>query len=241
MAEIREVKRPRGLLFDKDGTLFDYHLTWTPLLSDLALRLAEDNRAKAEAMLASIGYERAQGRFRSGSIAAAGDTLALADAWLPHLQGSDRAELIAVLDAHFAEAGPERSVPVTDLAALFGRLKASGYIIGIATNDVEASALGTVARFGLAAHVDFVAGYDSGHGQKPGPGMALAFCEAVGLTPPEIAVIGDNGHDFEMGRRAGAALGVGVLTGTSGRDELLPFTDHIIETIELLPALLDRL
>lgn len=54
-------------------------------------------------------------------------------------------------------------------------------------------------------------------------------------------MIGDNGHDFEMGRRAGAALGVGVLTGTSGRDELLPFTDHIIETIELLPALLDRL
>lgn len=184
MAEIREVKRPRGLLFDKDGTLFDYHLTWTPLLSDLALRLAEDNRAKAEAMLASIGYERAQGRFRSGSIAAAGDTLALADAWLPHLQGSDRAELIAVLDAHFAEAGPERSVPVTDLAALFGRLKASGYIIGIATNDVEASALGTVARFGLAAHVDFVAGYDSGHGQKPGPGMALAFAKRWGSHRP---------------------------------------------------------
>lgn len=240
MAEFRGVKRPKGLLFDKDGTLFDYHLTWTPVLFEVAGQLAGHDRAKVEAMLAAIGYEPEQGRFRSGSIAAAGDTLALADAWLHYLQGRDRAALIVMLDAHFAEAGPERSVPVTDLDALFTLLKARGHVIGIATNDVEASALGTVARFGLAAHVEFVAGYDSGHGQKPGPGMALAFCDRVGLRPSEIAVIGDNGHDFEMGRRAGAALGIGVLTGTSGRDDLAPFADHVIDNIELLPALLDR-
>lgn len=239
MAEIRGVKRPKGLLFDKDGTLFDYHLTWTPVLSDVALRLAGGDSAKARAMLVSIGHDPASGRFRSGSIAAAGDTFALADAWLLHLKGFDRAALIALLDAHFAQAGPACSVPVTDLAALFTLLKARGHIIGIATNDVEASAIGTVARFGLAAHVDFVAGYDSGHGQKPGPGMALAFCEAVEIDPAEVAVIGDNGHDFEMGRRAGAGLGIGVLTGTSSRDDLAPLADHVIETIEMLPGLLD--
>jgi phosphoglycolate phosphatase len=241
MAEIRGLKRPRGLLFDKDGTMFDYHRTWTPLLTDVAERLAGGDRNKAAAMLAAIGHDAASGRFRAGSIAAAGDTFALADMWLSHLEGIERAALIATLDAHFADAGPKRSIPVTDLAALFGELKQRGYVLGIATNDVEASALGTVARFGLGAHVGFVAGYDSGYGQKPAPGMALAFCEAVGLIPAEIAVIGDNSHDLEMGRRAGAGLGIGVLTGTSGRDDLAPLADHVIESIALLPALLDEL
>ncbi|MFN4355073.1 HAD family hydrolase [Parvibaculum sp.] len=239
MAEIRELKRPKGLLFDKDGTMFDYHRTWTPLLTEVAERLAVGDRRKVQAMLAAIGHDAESGRFLSGSIAAAGDTFALADVWLRHLDGADRAALIATLDAHFAEEGPKRSIPVADLAALFGRLKANGFILGIATNDVEASALGTVERFRLGAHVDFVAGYDSGHGQKPGPGMALAFCDAVKLMPVEIAVIGDNSHDLEMGRRAGAGLGIGVLTGTSARDDLAPLADHVIESIELLPPLLD--
>lgn len=241
MAEIRGFKRPKGLLFDKDGTMFDYHRTWTPLLTEVAERLAGGDARKARAMLAAIGHDAVSGRFRSGSVAAAGDTFALADAWLEHLDGADRSALIATLDAHFEEAGPKRSIPVTDLSALFGRLKASGYALGIATNDVEASALGTVERFGLTAYVDFVAGYDSGHGQKPGPGMALAFCRAVGLVPVEIAVIGDNAHDLEMGRRAGAGLGIGVLTGTSARGDLAPLADHVIESIALLPALLDGL
>lgn len=241
MAEIRGLKRPKGLLFDKDGTMFDYHRTWTPLLTEVAERLAGGDGGRAREMLAAIGHDDKSGCFRAGSIAAAGDTFALADAWLAHLGEIDRAALIATLDAHFADAGPKRSIPVTDLAVLFGRLKASGYILGIATNDVEASALGTVERFGLTAHVDFVAGYDSGHGQKPGPGMALAFCAAVGLVPGEIAVIGDNSHDLEMGRGAGAGLGIGVLTGTSARDDLALLADHVIDSIALLPALLEGL
>ena len=221
--------------------MFDYHRTWTPVLLEVAGTLAGGDESKVREMLAEIGHDPVSGRFRSGSIAAAGDTFALADAWLLHLGGGDRATLVAALDAHFAEAGPKRSIPVTDLALLFRQLKESGYVIGIATNDVEASATGTVKRFGLGAYVDFVAGYDSGYGQKPGPGMALAFCEAVRMPPSDIAVIGDNMHDLEMGRSAGAMLGIGVLTGTSDHADLAPLADHVIASIELLPALLDSL
>ena len=221
--------------------MFDYHRTWTPLLTDVAVQRAGGDRVKGHAMLAAIGHDAASGRFRSGSIAAAGDTFQLADVWMRYLGDIDRAALIASLDAYFAEAGPKRSIPVTDLAALFGKLKESGYILGIATNDVEASALGTVKRFGLDAYVEFVAGYDSGHGQKPSPGMALAFCKAVRLRPTDIAVIGDNSHDLEMGRSAGAGLGIGVLTGTSAREDLVPLADHVIDSIAVLPALLDGL
>lgn len=226
----------RGLLFDKDGTLFDFHRTWTPIMAEVAEEIA--GAPMVPRLLAAIGYREASGRFEAGSIGAAGNTFELADTWLALLGGGDREAMVERLDGHFARLGPLRSVPVTDLAIFFSGLKQRGYTLGIATNDVEASALGTIERFGLQKAVDFAVGYDSGHGAKPGPGMALAFCAAMGLAPAEIAVIGDNSHDLDMGRSAGAGLLVGVLTGASGREDLAPLADHVIENIEMLPALL---
>lgn len=232
---------PRGLLFDKDGTLFDFHLTWPPLLRALAEDLAKGREDLVSVLLRAIGHDDKAGRFLPGSIGAAGDTYELADAWLSHLEGYERNAFVATLDTYFAKEGPARSVPVTDLVALFTELRERDHIIGIATNDVEASAIETVERFELTSLVDFVAGYDSGHGPKPGPGMALAFCEATQLQPSDIAVIGDNAHDFDMGRKAGAGLHIGVLTGSSGYDDLAPLADHVIDSVALLPALFDRL
>ncbi|MCF8470840.1 MAG: HAD family hydrolase [Parvibaculum sp.] len=231
----------RGILFDKDGTLFDYHGTWTPILTEAAEVVARGRRALVPDMLAAIGYEEDKGRFAAGSIAGAGDTFGLADAWLAIAGGWERGALITELDGVFAREAPLRSLPVTGLAAFFVGLKAKGFFLGIATNDGAASASATGVRFGFAASLDFSAGYDSGYGQKPGPGMALAFCAATGLVPGEVAVVGDNRHDLEMGRRAGAGLNIGVLTGTGGRADLEPLADHVIESITDLPALLDGL
>jgi phosphoglycolate phosphatase len=71
--------------------------------------------------------------------------------------------------------------------------------------------------------------------------MVDGFCAAAGLVAAEVAVIGDNLHDLEMGRRAGAGLVVGVLTGNSGVGELGPAADHILPSIEALEDLLDAL
>ena len=95
--------------------------------------------------------------------------------------------------------------------------------------------LGALERF------DFIAGYDSGHGLKPGPGMVLAFAETVGIAPHEVAMIGDSLHDLGAGRSAGAGLVVGVLTGPAVAAELAPHADHVLRSIAELPALLAEL
>ena len=107
----------KGVLFDKDGTLFDFHGTWGPILSEVAEELAGKDSHIASRMLAAIGYREETGRFAAGSIAAAGDTFELADAWLGLLGLDNRAALIARLDDFFAKLGPERSIPVTDLGS----------------------------------------------------------------------------------------------------------------------------
>ena len=111
--------------------------------------------------------------------------------------------MTVLLDDLFVRA-VEYAVPVTDLRVLFRRLKAQGLKIGIASSDNESSIRRTAARFEIDGWVDFIAGYDSGFGSKPEPGMLLGFCQSTGLEPRQVAMVGDNAHDLHMGQAAGA-------------------------------------
>jgi phosphoglycolate phosphatase len=234
-----ESRRIRGVLFDKDGTLFDYNMTWVPIILEAARLTASGDDDLAGRLMAAGGYDAASGKVKAGSIIAAGDTPDLVEIWLAHVEGWRADDLLAKLDALFTARAADASVPVTDLPGLFGVLRTRGYSLGIATNDGKASALATIDRFGLADHLEFHCGYDSGYGSKPAPGMVHAFCEAVGLAPAHVAVVGDNKHDFDMASAAGVGLKVGVLTGTSAAEDLAPHTDVVIDSVEELPALLD--
>jgi phosphoglycolate phosphatase len=66
--------------------------------------------------------------------------------------------------------------------------------------------------------------------------MALAFCKAVGIVPEQAAMVGDAVHDLAMGRAAGFALNIGVLSGTSGREDLEDFADLILASVNDMPA-----
>ena len=59
----------------------------------------------------------------------------------------------------------------------------------------------------------FIAGYDSGYGQKPSAGMLNAFSAETNIAAENIAMIGDSLHDMEMAKLAGAKLKIGVLNG----------------------------
>ena len=69
--------------------------------------------------------------------------------------------------------------------------------------------------------------------------MVDGFRAATGLAAAEVAVVGDNLHDLEMGRAAGAGLLVGVLTGTSLREDLADHAHHVLDSIAGLEELLD--
>ncbi|MGM0584227.1 MAG: HAD family hydrolase [Pseudomonadota bacterium] len=228
----------RGILFDKDGTLIDYHRTWSPINRRAAEHASGGEAALRDRLLEVGGQDPATGRVRGGSLLAASNTEEIAQAWR-EAGARDAGDLVAALDRIFTE-GAAGSAPVCDLPALFARLSGRGLRLGVATSDSEAGARATLRALGVEADSLFVAGYDSGHGVKPQAGMAQAFMRHYGLTPGDVAVVGDNLHDMEMGRAAGCALRVGVLTGTATREELAEAADHVIESIDRLEALLAR-
>jgi phosphoglycolate phosphatase len=227
----------RGLLFDKDGTLLDYAASWTPVNRRAALLAAQGDPTLADHFLVLAGVEPVTGRAAADSVMSAGTAMDIARVWVDGGASFDSRSLAEALDDLFCNAVSDM-IPVTDLPALFGYFQARGFRLGIASSDSEAAVWATTKVFGIADRLDFVAGYDSGHGTKPDPAVLAAFCQVTGLSPAETAVIGDNSHDVGMGRAGGAGLTIGVLTGTGTRESLSPLSDICLDSIGDMKALL---
>ncbi len=230
----------RGILFDKDGTLLDYAATWMPANRAAALATARGDTGLCERLLHIGGYDPESGRIAGNAVLAAGNTIEIAAAWHAHAPGWDLNELVAEIDVIFQTQGRAHAAPVPGLARTLTQLKARGLKLGVATSDSVAGIEATLDSSGVLGHFDFFAGYDSGHGVKPEPGMVHAFCDELGLPTEQIAVVGDNLHDLAMGRAAGAGLLVGVLTGTGQRGDLEVLADHVLDSIADLESVLDR-
>lgn len=232
----------RGILFDKDGTLFDFNATWRGVMQETLIALSPGDPARAARMAEAVGYDPRAGVFAPGSAIVAGSSADVAAIWAPFLPDTPVRSLEAALNARAEAAGRADLVPAAaDLPGLLDRFRAMGCALGVATHDSEAGARHHLSEVGALDRFDFIAGYDSGHGLKPGPGMVLAFCERTGLDPSEIAMIGDSIHDLGAGRSAGAALVVGVLTGPAPESELAPLADMVLASIEDLPNALRAL
>jgi phosphoglycolate phosphatase len=223
-----------GVVFDKDGTLFDFRQSWGVWAVRLLEQLATD-QAHAAALAAAIGYYPEQQDFHPDSPVIAATAEDIAEVLLPHLAGYSQSSLISRINALAQDAVMAPAVP---LRPVLQGLRDKGLKIGLATNDTEAPARAHLSAHGVLDLFDFVAGYDSGHGPKPGPGMCLAFARQTGIDPARAVMVGDSCHDLIAGRAAGMRC-VAVLTGIAKADELQPHADVILPNIGALAAWID--
>jgi phosphoglycolate phosphatase len=230
----------RAILFDKDGTLLDFERTWTPLLKRLALEAARGDLAVAAHLLAAGGFDETAGKFRAGSVIAAGTTDLIVRIWHPRLFGAAFAAKVERMDRVFAEHGRAHSVPIDGVGVVLDVLAARGFVMGVATNDATEAARASLTATGMIRNLPHVFGYDSVATPKPAADMVHAFCRAAGVTPAEVIVVGDNAHDLIMARSAGVALAIGVTSGNSAAEDLTPLADAVIGSIRELPAWLGR-
>ncbi len=226
-----------GILFDKDGTLIDFEKSWTPVIQQLSLTAAGGDKELAARLMTVGGMDIESGKVIADSLFAAGNTVEIAEAFATEGAVIPYEQMVVDMDDFFAGAY-EFAVPVTDLASFFARLKARGLKLGIASSDNERAIRGLSRHLGFEQYLDYVCGYDSGHGAKPEPGMALGFCDATGLAPGEVMMVGDNAHDMEMARRAALGMRVGVLTGTGNAASLGAIAHHVVDDITRLENLL---
>jgi phosphoglycolate phosphatase len=224
-----------ALLFDKDGTLFDFRISWGRWAAGFLAELSPD-AARAALLGRAIGFDPTTQGFAPDSPVIAGTAADIAAALAPHLGGIPVSDLTDRIDAAASAAPMTEAVP---LRPLLTALRGRGLRLGVATNDSEVPARQHLEAHGITDFFDFIAGYDSGYGAKPGPGMCLAFAAASGLAPERVAMVGDSRHDLQAGRAAGMRT-IAVLTGIAQSDDLAPLADAVLPNIGAIPSWLDR-
>jgi len=225
-----------GLLFDKDGTLFDFRVSWGRWAQGFLTGIATD-KAHARRLGRAIGFDLDSGAFAPDSPVIAATAADIAAALAPELSGVPGDDLTDRIDASAGQAPMSEAVP---LRPLLSALRAAGLRLGVATNDSEVPARQHLANHGITDCFDFISGYDSGHGAKPGPGMCLAFARQLGLEPSRVVMVGDSRHDLDAGRAAGMRT-IAVLTGIAKREELAPHADVVLADIGAIPGWLSSL
>jgi phosphoglycolate phosphatase len=227
----------RGILFDKDGTLLDYWRTWIPINRQAALAVAGGNEPLAYELLRLGGHDPETDNIRPGAPLAAGDFEDIARAFAAHPDAPPASKIVPIVERVFLSGGAAHSALIEGALNTIIELKRRGFRIGIATNDSIAGLEASLIPHGVLPLLDFAAGCDSGYGAKPDPRMVTGFCESIDILSREVAVVGDAIHDLAMGRAAGAGLTIGVLSGTSSREDMESLAHLIVDSVNDLVRL----
>ena len=221
----------KGLIFDKDGTLFHFQESWGDWMYQVINELTDGKTGEKNLMADALGFNLKEKEFRKNSVfiaGAAGEFISCIEPYSQNLKGDDLMEFITNKSINLVQK------PVTNLPLLFRQLKAKNIFLGIATNDCEKPALSQLEAAKILTYFDFVAGSDSGYGAKPKAGQLLKFLSEFNLLPNDVAMIGDSTHDLKAAKTA-QMYSLGVLTGVATEKELSPYADTILKSIEVLP------
>jgi HAD superfamily hydrolase (TIGR01509 family) len=190
-------------LFDLDGTLIDsvyqHVIAWRAALSRLDIDLSVWRIHRRIGM--------SGGLFVSALLRETGRTLSEEDIAL--LQRAHSEEYLAQADS---------VRPLPGARELLAALTERGVPWAIATSGYRATASHALQMLGLPDDAPMIT-RDLVRHAKPDPDLFLAAAALLGVETRQAWVVGDSVWDLLAARRAGA-LGIGVMSGGYGREEL---------------------
>ncbi|MFB9066675.1 HAD family hydrolase [Pseudofulvimonas gallinarii] len=193
-----------ALIFDLDGTLIDtvyaHVFAWQKAFAEAGLALDGWRIHRRIGMSGGL-FTRAAGR-------ELGRDLTVAE--VGHIQAR-HGEI-------FREILPERR-PLPGAIELLRGMRERGIVHGIATSGRRPEIDASLEALGVPGDMVVVQRGDVARA-KPDPALFLRCAERLGCEPARCYVVGDAVWDLLAARRAGM-LGIGVLSGGYGEDELL--------------------
>ncbi|WP_267881513.1 phosphonatase-like hydrolase [Streptomyces sp. NRRL S-1448] len=133
--------------------------------------------------------------------------------------------------------------PVPGAAEAIEELRAAGRTVVLSTGFSRVTQDAILAALGWQDLVPLtLCPADAGGRGRPYPDMVLAALLRTGATDAvqRIAVAGDTSYDMLSGRRAGASVVAGVLTGAHDAEQLTAAgATHVLGSVAELPALLE--
>ncbi len=213
-------------VFDKDGTLIDFHHLWgrkAVLAVEAVVAWAGADRALAGRLYQGIGFDPQTGRPEANG----------------PLAVTSMAKLYTEHAAHAHFAGGLGALPTADLvrpagdvAGLFRLLAEAGVKIAIVTSDDRAATAATLPILGIEPYVAGMVCGDDPVANKPAPDALLRLSRDLGVPLTRIMMVGDTIGDMMMGGSAGVGCRVAVLSGAAGADALTPHADAVLRSID---------
>jgi phosphoglycolate phosphatase len=226
------------IVFDKDGTLIEFHLMWGGWVDQLARRLeAATGLPLREGLYPLLGVEETSGLVLAHGLLAATPMRRIREVVEAYVAeaGAGRAAAAAAVETAWHAPDPVAlAQPITDLRALLGRLRSRVPTFAVATSDDRGPTERTLEALGVASEFAALSCADDGRPTKPAPDPVLHLCAELGVPPGRTAVVGDAPADLRMARAAGAGRVIAVLTGVGDEAVLAPLADIVLGSIEEL-------
>lgn len=231
----------KGIILDKDGTLFDYGVVWGPVLSAAISRgLAKanmPNERKNECIqdfCRIVGVD-GDGKTYPDGIIFRHDKLLRATMRVLSLTFHYRMNpwrvwksvkgLLNHEDFGLSERLEHMEFPY--VKEVIKAMHYRGYIIGIVTTDTTISTELFLKKMGITEYISFMRTKDSPTAKKPNPEAIREFCAEFSLNSDEVAVIGDTIVDMEFAHHGKAGYAVAVLTGSGDKEGLEERADAV--------------
>ena len=231
-----------GLLFDKDGTLVDFHylwLSWTQRVSSYLVQRV-DNLTPEEVQQqwgvdAATGKVDAEGPLAVGSVSdLTGSAAGLVYRYHGLWPESRQLVSSAIAEAYNSIDKAEYTKPLNGVVDMVRSLREKGYKLAVVTTDDTASAQSCLQASGMEEYFHVILGCDQVENCKPFADLALTACRMLDVPPQKAAVIGDTRADMLMGKHARVAYRVGVTSGVGSHDDLKQYADFILESAAAL-------
>ena len=227
-------KRIRGILFDKDGTLFNYGEVWgsvidTMLRANIPMkRLSAERKEKClHEFEVVIGVDKDGNSYPDGILfrhnnipMAVLRLLRICFRYFLNIYKVTKAILSLMKRSDYGVDEKIKKMNFSDVRAVFRAAKDRGMIIGIVTNDIRRSTAMFIERMGVEDMVSFVRCGDSDCRKKPNAEAIRQFCEEYEITEEEVAVVGDTLIDMEFAKNGKVGYSVALLTGSGDREAL---------------------
>ena len=229
------------VIYDKDGTLIDFHSVWGPRMvrSANALLAATDlGDDFVHHLYRAVGYDPNTNRtFGQGPLASAPlDQLVIVVATAMFQSGItwDKAlELSSTCLLPLMAAQPEAKeiTPRGDVLSPLRTLQQHGCRLVVATTDNRDSTHLMLRHLGIKGCFNQVICGDDPGPVKPDPEVLLSIARTQKVPASQLIMVGDTVSDMVMSRRAGVGLSVGVTGGAGTDDELAAHADVLIDNI----------
>lgn len=235
----------KGIIFDKDGTLFHYGNVWGKIIEDTLKHklqlghLSEENQKKCLLELErEIGIDSNGASYPKGILFAHGKifgSLFRITKICTRYKLKPIKTVVAFMHLlNRADHGLEDMLAKYDFSDAIDTIEKcykKGYILGMVTNDKNTSTNLFLEKLDPNKRISFVINGESKCRHKPHPEAAIRFCRENHISPSELCVVGDTGIDMRFAANAKAGRRIALMTGSGDRPLLESSSDALYPSI----------